>query len=149
MDLQHPPRVIRARTDANTWTLVTDVTHAAQLAARYATWPRDLDRSRALEQVHALAASVTYRADTDAQTIKMPGVLLQENIGDCKSTAVLCASLLSAAGIRGVRLKFLQYEPGPTWWEHVYCVADGVPVDPLLPLGHEFPYFRAIQKDIR
>lgn len=149
MDLQHPPRVMRARTNANTWTLVTDVTHAAQLAARYAKWPRQLDLAHALEQVHALAASVEYRADHDAQTIKMPGVLLMENTGDCKSTAVLCASLLSAAGIRDVRLKFLQYEPGPTWWEHVYCVADGVAVDPLLPLGREFPYFRAISRSIQ
>jgi len=143
-----PPRVIRARTDANTWTLVSDVTYAARIAARYQRWPRHLDRADALAIVHALAASVRYRADQNDQTIKMPHVLLSTGVGDCKSTAILCASMLHAAGVRDVRLKFLQYEQGPTWWEHVYCVADGTPVDPLLPLGQEFPYFRAITNPI-
>ena len=78
----------------------------------------------------------------------MPHVLLASRVGDCKSTAVLCASLLAAAGCR-VELKFLQYEAARPWWEHVYCLADGVPVDPLLPLGREYPYLRAITTRIR
>lgn len=143
-----PPRVIRARTDANTWTLVNDVTYAARIAAASIAWPRNLPRRDALEVVHALAASVRYRADQNDQTIKLPHVLLNSGVGDCKSTSILCASLLHAAGVPNVRLKFLQYEEGPTWWEHVYCVANGTPVDPLLPLGKEFPYFRAITTPI-
>lgn len=141
-------RVLRARTDATTHTLVADVTEAARTAAAFQKWPRGLDRNNALEYVHALAASIVYKEDHADQVIKMPGALLECMQGDCKSTAVLCAALLSAAGHK-VYLKFLQYERGREHYAHVYCVADDTPVDPLLPLGEEFTYFRAIQTRIR
>jgi len=139
-----PPRVYRVRTDADTWTLVKDVTDAAIMASRHTPrFPIRCTRAEAMEYVHALAASVRYRADADTQRIKMPHVLLGTGVGDCKSTAILCASLLSSAGCN-VQLKFLQYTADRPWWEHVYCVADGVAVDPLLPLGDEYAYLRAI-----
>ena len=149
MDEQRSPaRMLHARNDATTETLVHDVTTAARMAALVARWQFKCSRREAMAMVHALAADVRYRADDADQVIKMPHVLLETRTGDCKSTAILCASLLSAAGC-SVRLKFLQYEAGRPWWEHVYCVADGVAVDPLLPLGEEFPYLRAITTRIR
>lgn len=143
------PRVYRARTDADTWTLVKDVTDAANIAARHLPpFPLNCNWNDALEYVHALAASVRYRANADTQRIKMPHVLLSTNVGDCKSTAILFASMLRRYGCN-VQLKFLQYTEDRPWWEHVYCVADGVAVDPLLPLGEEFAYLRAITTTIR
>jgi hypothetical protein len=148
MDTNSPPRVYRVRADADTWSLVYDVTDAARTAARFVEWPDLLPRTDAPELAHALAAlEVQYKADTADQTIRMPWRVIGER-GDCKSTAVLIASLCAAAGHR-VQLKFLQYEPGPAWWQHVFAVVDGVPVDPLLPYGRQFPYFRAITTRIR
>ena len=136
------PVTLRKRDRATTWTLVEDVAYAARRASRNMVWPRKLSRSDAKEIVHAYAAEFKYQEDRGIrQVIKMPGALVEVGKGDCKSTAVLCASLLSAAGC-AVQLKFLQYTEDRPWWEHVYCVADGVAVDPLLPIGKEFPYLR-------
>lgn len=143
MAVDNPPRVrtFRARHNATTWTLVEDVTLAARAFAKYCTWPHGLDRELAPELAHAFAASqVQYVADMDQQDIRMPWHAVGQT-GDCKSTAVLIAGICAAAGHRVV-LRFLQYHRGPTHWAHVFAVVDGVPVDPLLPFGQQFPYFR-------
>lgn len=142
MTMTRRPNVHRLRHDATTWTLVEDVTAAAHLGAANMRWPSGLPRSQAAEIAHAYAAGIDYQAENGTQFIRAPWVTAEHGRADCKSTAVLIASLCAAAG-RRVHLKFLQYTDGPTHWAHVYAVVDGTPVDPLLPFGQEYPYLRS------
>ncbi len=93
--------------------------------------------------MHAFAATeVDYQAENGEQIIRGPWVTVDEGRGDCKSTAVLIASMCAAAG-RDTRLKFIDYEGDDReHWAHVYAVVDGVACDPLLPYGDEYPYIR-------
>jgi len=144
------PRAHRIRTDADTWSLVEDVTFAARVGARNCEWPDTIRRKYAGETMHAFAATeVEYMAENGTQVIRAPWVTVMQRRGDCKSTAVLIASMCAAAG-RDVRLKFLDYEgEAREHWAHVYAVVDGRACDPLLPYGEEFTYIRAITKRIR
>jgi len=148
MDINSPDiRYFRIRNKANTHTLVEDVTHAARIAAACTTWPAELPAKDAARLAHSFAASaVRYDADMGTQTIRMPWRSVNSQ-GDCKSTAILIASLCAAAG-RDVVLRFLQYEPGPTWYAHVFAVVDGIPVDPLLPYGEQYDYLRKTETRI-
>lgn len=138
------------RNDADTWTLVEDVTFATREAAKVCTWPKELLRREAAEIMHGYAASeVEYIAENGTQMIRGPWVTMRHRRGDCKSTAVLIASMCAAAG-RKVQLKFLQYDDrNGDHWAHVYAVVDGTPVDPLLQFGEEFTYLRSHTVTIR
>lgn len=93
--------------------------------------------------MHAYAArQVEYVPENGTQVIRAPWVTVDQGRGDCKSTAVLIASMCAAAG-RRVDLKFIDYEgANREHWAHVYALVDGTPCDPLLPYGEEFPYIR-------
>lgn len=140
------PYLIRERADADTWHLVEDVIYAALLSIS-CTAPIQGMKKHAAKYAHAIAAGIEYRADNGDQTIMMPHRLLTHGRGDCKSTAVLCATIGAAAGCR-VDLAFIQYDEGPTHWQHVFAIIDGIACDPLLPLGDAFPYLRGIQTRI-
>jgi hypothetical protein len=118
--------------------LVIEVCAAALAACRVSRWPDRLPREHARAMVYEyLRDHSAYFEETDLQVIRMPRALVIDGVGDCKSTAIFAAALLHAAGCR-VALRFIR-QPGRPWWSHVYAVADGVAVDPLLPLGHEAP----------
>lgn len=142
MTSNRPHIVYRERSNATTWSLVHDVTEAARMSAAALEWPRGIPSKDAARIMHGVAADVRYVAEDGVQMIRAPWITIQHGRADCKSTAVLIAAMCKAAG-RRVQLKFLQYEPGPTHWAHVYAVVDGVPADPLLDFGNEFPYFSA------
>lgn len=143
------PIVQNIRHDADTWSLVDDVTTTAFVALRHCSWPEEIPRSEAAETMHAYAAEVDYIAEDGTQYIRAPWITAQQRRADCKSTAILIASMCAAAG-RRVELKFLQYDDNDgDHWAHVYAVVDGVPVDPLLPFGEEYPYLRHLKVRIR
>ena len=85
------PFTYRTRSDATTWTLVRDVTEAAQIAATYCEWPKAIHAKEAAMIMHAIAAEQDYRAEDGTQVIRAPWVTLEHGKGDCKSTAVLIA----------------------------------------------------------
>lgn len=139
--------IYKYRKKATTWSLVGDVIAATYIAARNIAWPVGLHRHLAAEITHAQAAELNYAAEVGTQTIRLPWVSLDDASVDCKSTAVFIGSMCRAAG-RSVSLRFVQYSNGPTHWEHVYAIVDGRPVDPLLPIGQEYPYIRCFNYEL-
>lgn len=135
------PIAHRIRNDADTWSLVEDVTEATRIGVRHCRWPSELASRNAANIMHRYAAELEYIPEHGTQVIRAPWVSLHDGRADCKSTAVLIASMCAAAG-RRVDLKFVQFTEGRTHWAHVYAVVDGRPVDPLLPFGEEYPYIR-------
>ena len=132
-----PAHIMRAG-EADNDTLIREIVAAAALAVDRVRWPRGLDRARAPEIVHAyLSDHSRYQEENELQIIRLPRALVVTGVHDCKSSAVFAYAMLRAAGYR-VRLRFIR-QPARPWWSHVYAVADGVAVDPLLPLGHEAP----------
>lgn len=127
---------IRARDRATNADLVRDVTDAARTAAGKLEWPANIPPEDAAEAMHAFTrAAVHYEAEDGDQLIRMPWRTIADGTGDCKSTAVLIASMCRAAG-RDARLRFVRYD-GEDWFGHVYAVVDGTPVDPQLQFGEE------------
>lgn len=90
-------------------------------------------------ELHAfIREAIRYEADTDpgGQRLRMPWRTLWEGVTDCKSSAIFIGALLLAQG-EPVVVKFIDGE-GVGGWTHVYILgADGIALDPLLPLGHE------------
>lgn len=116
--------------------LVLEICTAARRACGSVVWPDGLARADARELVHQwLTDHSLYSEETDLQVIRLPRALVRDGVGDCKSSAVFAASMLHAAGYPVV-LRFIK-QPDRPWWSHVYAVAGGVAVDPLLPLGRE------------
>lgn len=138
-------RVLHARNVTN-GQLVQMVTKAAQMAAGRMRWPAQLPRERAPEIIHTyLRRHVRYKAEPPAmQVVRLPSATVKQRVADCKSTAVFLVSALHAAGWP-VQLRFIK-QGGRGAWSHVYALADGLPVDPLLPFGQE-PVYSAT-KDI-
>ena len=102
--------------------------------------PPPLPREDVARAAHELLRHhVGYFAEGDDQMIR---TLLDDNVGDCKSTATFIASVCRAAGCH-VALRFVQWH-GEDGYGHVYTVVDGVPVDPLLDFGKESPYLSAL-----
>lgn len=131
-----PTRIIHARTVTN-GELVDMVTAAAKVAARSMRWPHQLSRHDAPQLVHAyLKSRVRYFAEPPSmQVVRLPSATVKQKVADCKSTAVFLAGALAAAGHR-VTLRFIKQRGGATY-SHVYVLANGVPVDPLLAFGRE------------
>lgn len=118
--------------------LIREIVRAAGEAVPLVRWPRGLDRAKARELVHAyLSQHSTYDEEGDLQIIRLPRALVVTGVHDCKSSAVFAYAMLRAAGYR-CALRFIK-QPARGWWSHVYVMADGVAVDPLLSLGHEAP----------
>ncbi len=128
--------------------LVRLTTRATRTAWPRIVWPNELPKKDAARIAHAYAQGVVQYEREDAdQLIRMPWRTVADGRGDCKSLAVLVASLCAAAG-RSVSLRFVAY-PGEDWYGHVYAVVDGVPVDPELDFGKEVLYCAAIERRIR
>ena len=126
-------------TNATNADLVALVVYAARRARPFVTVPGFVTRGAAPETVHAFARDrVRYVLEDGDQLIRMPWRPVADGVADCKSMAVLCATLCAAAGCKTV-LRFVRYR-GEDHYAHVYAVADGVPVDPELPEGAEVPY---------
>lgn len=74
--------------------------------------------------------NVNYKRDPDElQMIKLPGRILQDKEGDCKSFTLLCGSLLMNLGMPVV-IRYVSYNASPTP-THVYCYTfdkDGSPI---------------------
>lgn len=136
MNRTRPTRVIRAHPVDN-GQLVAMVVDGAQRAVRSMRWPRGLDRQDAPRLIHAyLKERIRYKAEpAEDQVVRLPSATVKEKRADCKSTAVFLAGALAAAGHQVV-LRFIRQGSGKTW-SHVYVLADGVPVDPLLAYGRE------------
>ncbi|MCH9736003.1 MAG: transglutaminase-like domain-containing protein [Actinomycetia bacterium] len=128
---------VYARARVGNRTLVSQVTKHAREAASRVHWDSPLPNPVANIH-HYLAGHIRYRAEGEDQIIRRPSALVALGVGDCKSTAVFAASLLKAHGVP-VQLAFVKTADRP-WWSHVYVIADGVVVDPLLPLGDECQY---------
>lgn len=122
--------------DADNGTLIREIHRVARDAVRLVRWPAGLPRERARELVHAyLSEHSTYFEEGELQVIRYPRALVVQGVHDCKSSAVFAFAMLRAAGYPVV-LRFIR-QPSRPWWSHVYVVAGGVAVDPLLPLGSE------------
>lgn len=132
----------------NAW-LVRQTTKAARTAWPLLELPRDLfTREDAARVAYAFARDqVQYIREDGDQLIRYPWRTLADGRGDCKSLAVLIASICAAAGCR-VDLAFVAYE-GEDWYGHVFAVVDGVAVDPELQFGDEVLYSHRIDKRIR
>lgn len=129
-------RAMDWNTDATNADLVALVVYAARRARPFVKVPAFVSRDNAPEVVHAFARDrVRYVLESGDQLVRMPWRTVQDGRGDCKSMAVLCATLLASAGCDTV-LRFVRYR-GDDHFAHVYAVGDGVPVDPELPLGSE------------
>lgn len=93
-----------------------------------------------VEDIHRFVReSIEYAPDNagQVQRIRAPWITIEQAMGDCKSTALLALALARCAGLSN-RLRF--YDQSGSGWDHVIAVVDGVPCDPLLPLGSEVPY---------
>lgn len=141
------PLHIFERANADTITLVQDVVYAATVACNSVS-PSMSRRHDAAKVAHAIAALVEYRADQHDQVIKMPHQLLAMSVGDCKSTAILCAMIGSMYGAN-VDLCFLQYDADRLHFAHVFAILDGVACDPLLPLGETYAAHRRLTVTIQ
>ena len=136
LNARAPVRIMRAG-DASNAELVSEICRAAVEARRLVYWP-ELPKGDLRAMVHRyLADHSTYREEMDLQVVRLPRALVVQGIGDCKSSAVFAFALLGAAGYP-VALRFVK-QPNRPWWSHVYALAGGVAVDPLLPLGAECP----------
>lgn len=76
---------------------------------------------------------ITYIAEEGDQYVRLPARTLADRRADCKSTAVLIASIAAAHGC-AVDLVFVRHR-GADHLGHVYAVCDGVACDPLEPFG--------------
>lgn len=122
--------------DVSNRMLVLEICAAARRACGFVQWPDGLSRSDARELVYRwLVDHSRYFEEQELQVIRLPRALVRDGVGDCKSSAVFAASMLHAAGYPVV-LRFIK-QPDRPWWSHVYVLAGGVAVDPLLPLGRE------------
>lgn len=141
-------RAMRWTDNADNDTLVKWTTHAARTAWPCIEWPDSIPREEAAQVAHAFAQEVVrYEREDGDQLIRMPWRTLADGVGDCKSLAVLVASLCAAAGCRVV-LRFTA-QPGEDWFSHVYAIVDNLPVDPELQFGDEVPYISAVDRRIR
>lgn len=90
-------------------------------------------------ELHAFVRDrVKYEADADplGQRLRMPWRTVWEGVTDCKSSAIFIGGHLLAQG-EPVTVRFVDVD-GIGAWTHVYILgADGIALDPLLPLGHE------------
>jgi hypothetical protein len=120
--------------------LIGEICRAAVVALPLVRWPVGLPRDQAPELVWRYMTSRRYVEEMELQVIRLPRAFVLDSSHDCKSSAVFAAAMLNAAGYNVV-LRFVT-QPERWWWSHVYCVADGVPVDPLLPLGREVSYLQ-------
>jgi len=134
-----PLRIMRAG-EVDNVQLIAEICRAAVVALPLVEWPRDLDRERAPEMVWAYMTSRRYFEEMDLQIIRLPRAFVLDRSHDCKSSAIFAAAMLNAAGWPVV-LRFVT-QPARPWWSHVYAVAGGVAVDPLLPLGSEADYLQ-------
>lgn len=130
-------RVLRARIGADVVADALDVAHVANACAPFvpALWTRD---RAPLGAWMFTVGNVHYIPEDSDQFIRTPWRTVADGFGDCKSTAILIACLCAACGC-DVVLRFIVH-PGESDWGHVYAVADGVAVDPLLAFGEEMPY---------
>lgn len=141
-----PARVVRAHTvdpDANG----TDIAAAVCMAAAdaIAAVPQIAGWTRASAPRLAwsyLRDRIDYIPEMGDQYVRMPWATMRQRRADCKSQAVFVAALCGAAGANVV-LRFVQLA-GAEHLGHVYAVIDGVPVDPLLPFGHESDAVRSV-----
>ena len=90
-------------------------------------------------ELHAFVRDhILYQADSDpmGQRLRMPWRTVWEGVTDCKSSAIFIGACLLAQG-EPITVKFVDGE-GVGAWTHVYILgADGIALDPLLPLAHE------------
>lgn len=136
---------LRWTRNATNGTLVRWCVEAVRHAWPRIHWPQTISRADAARLVHAYArAMVRYEREDGDQLIRMPWRTVADGVGDCKSLAVLVASLCAAAGCR-VALRFVRFE-NENWYGHVYAVVDGVVVDPELHFGEEVLY--SSRKDV-
>lgn len=127
---------LRWTESATNGTLVRWCVDAVREAWPRIAWPDAVSRRNAARLVHAYAqTAVRYEREDGDQLIRMPWRTVADGVGDCKSLAVLVASLCAAAGCR-VTLRFVRFQ-GEDWYGHVYAVVDGVAVDPELHFGEE------------
>lgn len=141
-------RALRWRTNADNDTLVRWTTNAARAAWPLIEWPASIPPDEAAFTAWQFAREcVRYEREDGDQLIRMPWRTLADGVGDCKSLAVLVASLCAAAG-RNVQLRFVEF-PGEDWFGHVYAVVDNLPVDPELEYGEEVAYISALDRRIR
>ena len=82
-----------------------------------------------------LRECVAYIPELGHQYVRMPWRTMADGRADCKSQSVFVAGMCGPAGC-SVALRFVML-PDAVHLGHVYAVVDGVPVDPLLPYGHE------------
>lgn len=140
------PRVIYATRTGNGGFVQLTVA-AARRAAALVQWPDALDPEDAPRIAWAWVRERTrYAKDRGGQWIRLPSALARDRVGDCKSSAVTIAALCAAAGWPVV-LRFAGYRSSPHW-AHVYAMADGVPVDPLLPFGAEVVSSRTLDVEL-
>lgn len=143
----HYAHALRTTSRADNDTLVEWTVDAVRIAWPRIEWPENLSRRDAARIAHAYAQDVVrYVREDGDQLIRLPWRTVEDGIGDCKSLAVLVASLCRAAG-RSVLLRFVQY-PGEDWYGHVFAVVDGVPVDPELHFSDEAVYLRSLDVPI-
>jgi len=136
-----PARAIRVRDKASNIAIGRDVAQvaAACIPLLPATGgPSRREAARACWEL--LKYHVRYKAETDDQMVRTPWRTLEDGVADCKSQAVLIASVCGRAGC-DVALRYVQYA-GEDWYGHVYAVVDGKVVDPLLDFGEECTYIR-------
>lgn len=120
--------------------LARDVVYHAIIGAERVTAVDPWDSAKIHQFVRE---NIQYQAELDPnnQRLRMPWRALDEGVGDCKTTAIMIASLAKASG-RDVVLRFLD-QTGGGQWDHVFAVVDGVPVDPLEPFGQSLPYYHS------
>jgi len=130
-----PARIMRAGEVSNL-ELIGEICRAAVEALPLVSWPASLPAADAPSLVHRwLRDHSQYKEEGALQVVRLPRALVVQRLHDCKSSAVFAASLLRAAGYP-VALRFVK-QPERPWWSHVYVMAGGFAVDPLLPLGAE------------
>lgn len=141
------PHALKYTDNAGTMDLVRYVMFAIRNAWRRMDVRDIMPRKEAARLAYdAARALVEYRRESGDQLVRMPWRAIEEGVGDCKTTAVLIASLCQAAGCR-VTVRFVKYG-NEDHYGHVYAVVDGVPVDPELAFGDEVVYASALDRDV-
>lgn len=135
----YPARVIRART-VDPDRFATDIAEQVSLAALDAVAlmpaiPGLCRRSAPRIAWQYLRDRVAYIPELGDQYVRMPWRTMSDGRADCKSQAVFVAGLCGPVGC-AVDMRFVML-PDAVHLGHVYAVVDGIPVDPLLPYGHE------------
>lgn len=122
--------------DVDNSELVGLVTETARASWPLLKCPSDVRRSAVPLLCWRYVRDCTeYVAERGTQVVRTPWAFVREGVGDCKSTAVFIGSLSKAAG-QSVKMRFACL-PGSEYYGHVYAVINGVPYDPLLPVGAE------------